>query len=372
MKNLTIRTVSFLIVGLMLVLELSGARVLAQASENKLLLTAPFYENVKTVHQGVNQCLGIALPAISDPQKVADAINKYIQEFEQRTGKSSPFHGLGSSFVSGAQSGGVNPFLATAHLFHESGFATAPEGWHTTTPPSFNAFGRSAAPTQPNTTYTRPDGSVRLVYRWNSWQDSLDGPENWFKYIRAVYLENYKIDPNNLPGFIARYAPKSDGNNEEAYVRILQETMQKLVEYSSGGVTCGGTSVSAVGGGGSAANIQLGQKMASDAGWTGNEWTCLLNLWTKESNWAERAINDAEGNNDLNGNRRLEDNETLSETEKDAYGIPQSLPGGKMASKGTDWRTNPATQIAWGLEYIKGRYTTPCKAWDFWQKNKHY
>ena len=47
-----------------------------------------------------------------------------------------------------------------------------------------------------------------------------------------------------------------------------------------------------------------------------------------------------------------------------AYGIPQSLPGSKMASAGADWETNPATQITWGLGYIGGRYGTPCGAWD--------
>jgi hypothetical protein len=48
-----------------------------------------------------------------------------------------------------------------------------------------------------------------------------------------------------------------------------------------------------------------------------------------------------------------------------AYGIPQALPGSKMASAGSDWRTNPATQIIWGVNYMKGRYGSPCRAWTF-------
>lgn len=96
------------------------------------------------------------------------------------------------------------------------------------------------------------------------------------------------------------------------------------------------------------------------------EWKCLVDLWTRESSWKFNAINDAEGNNDINKNRQLDmdQGEEISETEDDAYGIPQSKPGGKMATKGSDWRTNPRTQINWGFEYIEGRYNTPCGAWS--------
>jgi hypothetical protein len=55
-----------------------------------------------------------------------------------------------------------------------------------------------------------------------------------------------------------------------------------------------------------------------------------------------------------------------------AYGIPQALPGDKMAVYGDDWQTNPTTQIKWGLNYIAGRYSTPCGAWSFWQSNGWY
>ena len=72
-----------------------------------------------------------------------------------------------------------------------------------------------------------------------------------------------------------------------------------------------------------------------------DQWPCLDKLWKKESGWNYKATNRSSG----------------------AYGIPQALPGKKMASAGSDWRTNPATQIKWGLGYIKGRYGTPCAAW---------
>jgi hypothetical protein len=55
-----------------------------------------------------------------------------------------------------------------------------------------------------------------------------------------------------------------------------------------------------------------------------------------------------------------------------AYGIPQALPASKMATAGADWRTNPATQISWGLGYIKSVYGTPCNAWAFWQVHHYY
>ncbi|WP_331461482.1 MULTISPECIES: hypothetical protein [unclassified Arthrobacter] len=77
-------------------------------------------------------------------------------------------------------------------------------------------------------------------------------------------------------------------------------------------------------------------------GWDGNEFRCLVSLWNRESNWRTSAANPSSG----------------------AYGIPQSLPGSKMASHGSDWQTNYRTQINWGLEYISWRYGTPCGAWQ--------
>jgi hypothetical protein len=72
------------------------------------------------------------------------------------------------------------------------------------------------------------------------------------------------------------------------------------------------------------------------------QWTCLYDLWQQESGWNVYADNTASG----------------------AYGIPQSLPGDKMAMFGSDWETNPTTQIKWGLYYIKTTYGTPCAAWQ--------
>ncbi|MBF8193085.1 lytic transglycosylase domain-containing protein [Nonomuraea sp. K274] len=88
-------------------------------------------------------------------------------------------------------------------------------------------------------------------------------------------------------------------------------------------------------------NKATAKTMLASQGWGEDQWGCLEQLWQKESGWNERAMNRYSG----------------------AYGIPQSLPGSKMASAGGDWQTNAATQIKWGLGYIKGRYGTPCGAW---------
>ncbi|OZG65227.1 aggregation-promoting factor C-terminal-like domain-containing protein [Bifidobacterium eulemuris] len=80
---------------------------------------------------------------------------------------------------------------------------------------------------------------------------------------------------------------------------------------------------------------------AAQRGWTGNEWTCLYNLWMRESSWLWYAENPYSG----------------------AYGIPQSLPGDKMATFGANWRDDAAVQIDWGLAYIAQRYGSPSQAW---------
>ena len=98
------------------------------------------------------------------------------------------------------------------------------------------------------------------------------------------------------------------------------------------------------------ANAQKDPRAAARAlmpefGFGAGQWTCLDNLWMGESGWRYTATNSSSG----------------------AYGIPQSLPGSKMATVADDWQTNPVTQIKWGLQYIKSSYGTPCGAWSAWQ-----
>ncbi|MDO0927920.1 transglycosylase SLT domain-containing protein [Streptomyces sp. TG1A-8] len=65
-------------------------------------------------------------------------------------------------------------------------------------------------------------------------------------------------------------------------------------------------------------------------------------------------------------------NPTATNGSSGAYGLVQALPGSKMASAGADWKTNPATQIKWGLNYMESRYGSPAAAWNFWQANGWY
>ena len=85
-------------------------------------------------------------------------------------------------------------------------------------------------------------------------------------------------------------------------------------------------------------------------GWGSYQFSCLNTLWTKESHWNYRARNPRTG----------------------AHGIPQALPAAKMEVISTDWRTNPVTQIRWGLHYIDVRYETPCRALAKFKRSRYY
>ena len=89
------------------------------------------------------------------------------------------------------------------------------------------------------------------------------------------------------------------------------------------------------------------QILKNKYGYGGDQYQCFNNIIMRESEWDIHATNASSG----------------------AYGIPQALPGSKMASVGADWRTNPATQIIWGIEYMKDTYGSPCSAWGF--KSSH-
>jgi hypothetical protein len=117
-----------------------------------------------------------------------------------------------------------------------------------------------------------------------------------------------------------------------------------ILAAQSAGMTSGGTSVAAPPAPANPTGAEAIAKALLPAyGFNQTtQWTCLYNLWMRESGWNVYAENTASG----------------------AYGIPQSLPADKMASVAADWQTNPTTQIKWGLGYIVGRYVTPCGAWQ--------
>jgi hypothetical protein len=90
--------------------------------------------------------------------------------------------------------------------------------------------------------------------------------------------------------------------------------------------------------------------MLIEYAWGADQFLCLNRLWTKESHWNYRARNRVSG----------------------AHGIPQSLPASRMDDVATDWRTNPVTQIRWGLRYIEARYDIPCRAWAKFKRSNYY
>ena len=95
---------------------------------------------------------------------------------------------------------------------------------------------------------------------------------------------------------------------------------------------------------------QIAAQLMSAFGWPASQFGCLDPLWMHESGWSVTAYNAGSG----------------------AYGIPQALPGSKMASAGPNWQTDAATQIRWGLGYIKARYGSPCAAWSHEQATGWY
>ena len=94
----------------------------------------------------------------------------------------------------------------------------------------------------------------------------------------------------------------------------------------------------------------LAMNLLTERGHGESEYRCLHALWMRESRWNHVAENPSSG----------------------AYGIPQALPGSKMASAGDDWATNPETQIRWGLGYIDARYGSPCAAWEHSEEKNWY
>lgn len=101
-------------------------------------------------------------------------------------------------------------------------------------------------------------------------------------------------------------------------------------------------------------NQSIGQELASQMGWDGAEWTALQELWNRESGWNNHAKNASSG----------------------AYGIPQALPYTKMPKlawpESAGGKSDPTTQIQWGLNYIKSRYGSPSMAWAHEQANSWY
>jgi hypothetical protein len=135
------------------------------------------------------------------------------------------------------------------------------------------------------------------------------------------------------------------GNRARADRRLAQDPAKEAaLGLSSGPVVSGRENLSAQD------PQAIAEALLPTYGFDSSQMSCLVPLWMGESGWRWNAENASSG----------------------AYGIPQSLPGDKMASVASDWRTNPVTQIKWGLEYIKASYGSPCGAWGFKQGHGWY
>jgi hypothetical protein len=111
-----------------------------------------------------------------------------------------------------------------------------------------------------------------------------------------------------------------------------------------------GQTAAAAGPAASGSPQQIAEAMLGSFGWSSSQFSCLDPLWEHESRWSVTAANPGSG----------------------AFGIPQALPGSRMASAGPDWQTSAATQITWGLRYIRDTYGSPCAAWSHAQATGWY
>lgn len=194
-----------------------------------------------------------------------------------------------------------------------------------------------------------------MAYNPKEWQHAARPSGNGiFGLAGAPVTGNGGVgtNPSTSVGDMGMSIASNYGSSEE-----VQNVAAALGNILSGGVpassttTSGGTKGTGAGSTVVASSpsvaraIAVGKQLASGFGWgSGREWTSLLALWNGESGWRWNATNSTSG----------------------AYGIPQSLPASKMASAGPDWKTNAATQIRWGLGYIKGAYGDPATAYSKW------
>ena len=145
------------------------------------------------------------------------------------------------------------------------------------------------------------------------------------------------VDHAATPGIIGQLPKALTHKVGQQIVDLLKG---KDVSYLKSFVDIQGQSGARIGPGAQAAMAYAASQMAR-YGWGPEQMAPLISLWIQESGWNPLIVNGSSG----------------------AYGIPQALPASKMAAAGPDWRTNPATQINWGLGYIKGRYGSPSGAW---------
>jgi hypothetical protein len=147
-----------------------------------------------------------------------------------------------------------------------------------------------------------------------------------------------------------RAAARSRAERLAAAARLTEQAAQRKAQSSPAASASPAPSPAPASPVPSGSPQQIAMGMLGSYGWSSGQFSCLDPLWNQESGWNVYATNPS----------------------SHAYGIPQALPGWKMASAGPDWQTDAATQIRWGLGYIKGTYGSPCDAWAHEQADGWY
>ncbi|MBP9738722.1 glucosaminidase domain-containing protein [Candidatus Saccharibacteria bacterium] len=256
------------------------------------------------------------------------------------------------------------------------GSVESANGNSTLTKEAFNFFGIKAGSAWKGPVWTgktgeeNADGSgYTVTAAFRSYPNAQAGFDGYGEFITTnSRYKNALNYPSNPEQYIIELK-KAGYATDTAYVNTITRATQQATNYiksknmfppssevvfdtappsptgssgGSGGSDCKtGETTQPTGDGSVESNKQIAKNLLIQKGLSDTEWQCLDKLWTRESGWRQDA-----------------DNPSSS-----AYGIPQALPGEKMASAGADWKTNPLTQINWGLGYIEGRYQTPCGAW---------
>ncbi|SFC77994.1 transglycosylase SLT domain-containing protein [Streptomyces aidingensis] len=140
--------------------------------------------------------------------------------------------------------------------------------------------------------------------------------------------------------------PDSNTSTRARIVRTRRALAAGAVAVAAAGVGVLGLADNASAATAESTNKDIAREVVDDAA----QFACFDKIVEHESGWDHTATNPSSG----------------------AYGLVQALPASKMDSAGSDWRTNPETQIEWGLDYMNERYGSPCEAWDFWQANNWY
>ncbi|EGF50967.1 G5 domain protein [Actinomyces sp. oral taxon 170 str. F0386] len=181
------------------------------------------------------------------------------------------------------------------------------------------------------------DGLVRTTYEVTT----QDGKEISRTAVAQVVVTQ-KVDEVVLVGTGAQQAQQDAAAAQQQAQQDAAAAQQQAAQSNEGAAPSAPAPAADPGAGTDPESAKaIARSMMSGYGWSDSEFSCLENLWNRESSWNYQAQNASSG----------------------AYGIPQALPGAKMSEVADDWATNPSTQITWGLGYISGRYGTPCSAW---------